>query len=102
MPPKARHAARRTLQARGNSSLRGGLERAPEVPGPDRAPRGPGRADFAHLVARKLVPAVVLANGLVSILMKNLPDDRESVTMPLVVPANKPRLADLTIARDGE
>jgi len=47
------------------------------------------------------MPADV-ANGLVSILMKNIPDDRESVTMALVVSTSKPRLADVTIARDGE
>ena len=42
-----------------------------------------------------------LANGLVSVLLKNVPANTAGTTLPLVVATPKPHLADLTIVRDG-
>ncbi|HEV2102090.1 MAG TPA: hypothetical protein VGR58_04860 [Candidatus Acidoferrum sp.] len=43
-----------------------------------------------------------LANGMISIMAKNLPADGSAPTMSLLVTTPKPRLTKLEIARDGE
>jgi hypothetical protein len=43
-----------------------------------------------------------LANGLVSVLVKNIPRGGASLKAPIVTVTSKPHLADLTITRDGE
>ena len=64
--------------------------------------RRTGKDGKEEVVTARLALPADIANGLASIVMKNIPRDRSSIKMSVVAVTTKPHLADLTITREGE